>query len=128
MSGDKRWRILRLHVEDQAPLAILARDTGIGLRTLQRWHHLYRERGITGLDPHPRADTGTRRTAAETVAFIERLALTRPRPALTTAHRPVAERGIDLLRHDIHPSNSKGCGIKPGALQGPYGKLSLIHI
>jgi len=23
---------------------------------------------------------------------------------------------IDLLRHDLHPSNSKGCGIKPGAL------------
>ena len=31
-------------------------------------------------------------------------------------HRPVTERGIDLLRHDLHPSNSKGCGIKPGAL------------
>src|SRR5660397_249968 len=49
MSGDERWRILRLHVEHQAPLAAIARDTGIGLRTLQRWHHLYRERGITGL-------------------------------------------------------------------------------
>ncbi len=87
MSSEERWRILRLHVEDQIPLAALARDSGIGLRTLQRWNHLYRERGITGLDPHPRADTGTRRTAAETVAFIERLALTRPRPALATLHR-----------------------------------------
>jgi len=70
MSSEERWRILRLYVEDQIPLAALARDSGIGLRTLQRWHHLYREWGITGLDSHPRADTGTRRTAAETVAFI----------------------------------------------------------
>lgn len=89
MNGDERWRVLRLHVEDQIPLATLARETGIGLRTLQRWHQLYRERGIGALDPHPRLDTGTRRTAAETVALIERLALTRPRPALTTLHRLV---------------------------------------
>lgn len=32
-------------------------------------------------------------------------------------HRPVTDSGIDLLRPDKHPSNSKGCGIKPGALQ-----------
>ncbi|GAB6985282.1 hypothetical protein JCM10369A_18060 [Nocardioides pyridinolyticus] len=31
-------------------------------------------------------------------------------------HAPLLDRGIDLLRHDMHPSNSKGCGIKPGAL------------
>ncbi|MBT9605046.1 Mu transposase C-terminal domain-containing protein [Microbacterium sp.] len=89
MSGEERWRILRLHVEDQIPLAALARETGIGLRTLQRWKQLYRDHGITALNPHPRADAGTRRTAGELVAFIERLALTRPRPALTTLHRLV---------------------------------------
>ena len=87
MSGEERWRILRLHVEDQIPLTALARETGIGLRTLQRWKQLYRDHGITALNPHPRADAGTRRTAGELVAFIERLALTRPRPALTTLHR-----------------------------------------
>ncbi|WP_103663394.1 hypothetical protein [Microbacterium sp. CJ77] len=35
-------------------------------------------------------------------------------------HQPdsaLTQGRIDLLRHDIHPSNSKGCGIKPGALQ-----------
>ena len=49
MSGEERWRILRLHVEDQIPLTALARETGIGLRTLQRWKHLYRDHGITAL-------------------------------------------------------------------------------
>jgi putative transposase len=36
---------------------------------------------------HPRTDAGRRRTAAETLAFIERLALTKPRPSLATLHR-----------------------------------------
>jgi len=90
MDGQERWRILRLHVEDQVPLAALARDAGISERTLERWHCLYRRRGIDGLDPHPRADKGVRRTAPEAVAFIERLALTRPRPSLATLHRLTA--------------------------------------
>ena len=94
MSGEERWRILRLHVEDQIPLTALARETGIGLRTLQRWHQLYQERGITALDPHPRADAGTRRTAGGLVAFIEHLALTRPRPALATLHRLVSAEAM----------------------------------
>jgi len=69
------------------PIAVLARDAGISARTLQRWHQLYRGGGIVALDPRPRADTGTRRTAATTVAFVERLALTKPRPSLATLHR-----------------------------------------
>ncbi|GAA3210561.1 Mu transposase C-terminal domain-containing protein [Microbacterium terregens] len=87
MDGDQRWQVLRLHVEDQVPLAALARETGIAARTLQRWHRLYRDGGIKALDPHPRADSGTRRTEPETVAFVERLALTKPRPSLATLHR-----------------------------------------
>ncbi|WP_426998002.1 Mu transposase C-terminal domain-containing protein [Pseudarthrobacter sp. N5] len=87
MDGAERWRILRLHVEDEIPLAELARDTMVSLRTLERWHRLFQEGGIAALDPRPRVDAGTRHTAAETVAFVERLALTRPRPNLATLHR-----------------------------------------
>lgn len=90
MDGLERWRVLRLHVEDEIPLATLARSTGISTRTLQRWHHLYRADGIAALDPQPRGDAGTRRTSAATVAFIERLALTRPRPSIATLHRLTA--------------------------------------
>lgn len=94
MDGLARWRILRLHVEDGIPLTALARETGIGLRTLQRWHHLYQTGGISSLDPRSRTDAGTRRTPTELVAFIERLALTRPRPSIATLHRlTVAEAG-----------------------------------
>ena len=38
MDGPQKWKILRLHVEDGIPLASLARDTGIGARTLSRSH------------------------------------------------------------------------------------------
>ncbi len=96
MDGDERWQILRLHVEDQVPIAALARETGISTRTIERWHRLYRTGGITALDPHPRADSGTRRTAADTVAFIERLALTKPRPSLATLHRLTV---VEAQRH-----------------------------
>lgn len=87
MDGLERWRILRLHVEDQVPLTALARDTGVSLRTLERWHQLYKKDGVAGLDPSPRVDSGRRRTDPTVVAFIERLALTRPRPSLATLHR-----------------------------------------
>ena len=58
MDGLERWRVLRLHVEDQIPLAALARTTGISARTLQRWHHLYRAGGVAALDPHVRSTRG----------------------------------------------------------------------
>lgn len=87
MDGLDRWRILRLHVEDDIPLTALARETGTALRTLQRWHHLYKTGGIAALEPQGRTDAGTRRTPIELVAFVERLALTRPRPSIATLHR-----------------------------------------
>lgn len=90
MDGPQRWRILRLHVEDGISLTTLARDTGTGLRTLQRWHQLYKTGGIAALESRPRRDAGSRRTPTELVAFLERLALTRPRPGIATLHRLVA--------------------------------------
>ena len=84
--------MLRLHVEDQVPLAALARSTGIGERTLQRWHQRYRVGGIPALEPRPRADAGQRHTSADLVLFIERLALTRPRPSIATLHWSVPEK------------------------------------
>lgn len=87
MDADERWRVLRLHVEDQVPLAVLARDTGMGLRTLERWHQRYRRGGVFALDQAPRTDAGQRRTDTAVVAFVERLALTRPRPSIATLHR-----------------------------------------
>lgn len=90
MDAAGRWQILRLHVEDQVPLAALARDSGIGLRTLERWHSRYRTSGYAGLDTRRRADAGTHRLPGELVALIEGLALSKPRSATVTIHRRVS--------------------------------------
>ena len=89
MDVGRRWEILRLHVEDGIPLTTLARDTGIGLRTLERWHARYRAHGYDGLATPTRADAGSHRLPTELVTLIEGLALTRPRPPITTIHRKV---------------------------------------
>ena len=71
LTGEERWRVLRLHVEDQIALAALARETGISTRTLQRWLRLYRAGGASALDLRPRTDAGIRRIEPEMVRFIE---------------------------------------------------------
>ncbi|WP_325049561.1 Mu transposase C-terminal domain-containing protein [Kocuria soli] len=89
MDAEQRWRILRLHVEDQVPLARLAGESGVGLRTLERWHARYRTDGYAGLETVPRADVGTLRLPADLVRVIEGLALSKPRPAIASLHRTV---------------------------------------
>lgn len=119
------WHVLRLHVEDDVPLTALARDTNVGLRTLQRWHRLYRAGGIDALRPRRRNDSGTRRTAQELVAFIEGLALTKPRPSLATLHRLVAAEADRLgLPHPSYATvRAIVRGLDPAlvtlALEGP---------
>ena len=90
MDAAGRWQILRLHVEDQIPLAALARDTGVGLRTLERWHARYRTEGYTGLGTRRRADAGSHHLPSELVSLIEGLALSKPRPTIITIHRKIS--------------------------------------
>lgn len=89
MDASARWRILRLHVEDQIPLTRIAAETGIGLRTLQRWHARYRSEGYAGLQRAPRSDAGSHRLPTELVELVEGLALTNPRPTLASVHRRI---------------------------------------
>ena len=91
MDAAGRWQILRLHVEDQIPLAAIARDCGIGLRTLERWHARYRTSGYAGLQARRRSDAGSHHQPEELVALVEGLALSKPRPAIVTIHRKVAD-------------------------------------
>ncbi|MDN5746147.1 MAG: Mu transposase C-terminal domain-containing protein, partial [Nocardioidaceae bacterium] len=62
----------------------------IGTRTLSRWHAAYRVGGGMARVRTPRADAGARRTTPELVAFVEHLALTKPRPSIATLHRLAA--------------------------------------
>ena len=125
MDALARWRILRLHVEDVIPLTTLARETDVGVRTLQRWKRLYLDGGIDVLHNEPRSDRGTRRTQQEIISLVERLALTRPRPSIATLHRlACAEAGRNsFARPSYSTIRSIVQSLDPGlvtlALEGP---------
>lgn len=125
MDALARWRILRLHVEDAIPLTTLARETDVGVRTLQRWKRLYLDGGIDALHDEPRSDRGTRRIQQELISLVERLALTRPRPSIATLHRlACAEAGRNsFARPSYSTIRSIVQSLDPGlvtlALEGP---------
>ena len=125
MDALARWQILRLHVEDGIALAVLARDTDTSLRTLQRWKRAYTAGGIAALNPTDRVDAGRRRTDADVVAFVERLALTRPRPSIAALHRLAVKEADRLGRPAPSYSTVRSIvqGLDPAlvtlALEGP---------
>jgi putative transposase len=83
-----------LHLEDGVPLARVARDHGIALRTAQRWVRQYRQDGLAGLARSARADRGRRRLPADLQLLIEGLTLKKPRPSAASIARqvrPIAE-------------------------------------
>lgn len=90
MDAGERWRILRLHVEEQVPLAALARHTGVGLRTLERWNARYRTHGLDGLHDQPPTTPRARHLPVELVRVIEGLALSKPRPSIAALRRSLA--------------------------------------
>jgi hypothetical protein len=57
----ENFRQLRPHLEQDAPLAPIANEVAVSLRTAQRWVRRYRECGVAGLIRTGRADRGTRR-------------------------------------------------------------------
>lgn len=81
-----RWQVVRRHVEDGEPLTQIAQDTGLALRTVQRWHATYRRDGIAGLIPAVPLKRG-RRTHPELQLFIEGLALTKPQRSIAAIAR-----------------------------------------
>jgi putative transposase len=90
LAAMERFSVLRSYLEDGAPLAQLARQQHLPLRTLQRWATRYRRQGLAGLVRKPRADHGHhRRVAPELQQLIEGLALKTPPPTAACIHRQV---------------------------------------
>ena len=86
----ERFQLLRPALEESVPLAALARQQRIPLRTAQRWLRRYRQQGLAGLARTPHRDRGQRRLPEELRSLIEGLALRRPRPSVATITRQVA--------------------------------------
>lgn len=84
----ERYRQLRDHLEHDVPLAGVARDASLPLRTAQRWIGRYRQFGLTGLIRSGRADNGKRRRIPNDLRQLaEGLALEKPVLGTATIHR-----------------------------------------
>jgi len=86
-----RFGLLRPFLEDGVALAEIARQRGLPLRTLERWLHGYRQRGLAGLARKPRTSRGQHQLATELQHLIEGLALRRPRLSAAAVCREVAD-------------------------------------
>ena len=85
-----RFGLLRPFLEDRVPLAEIARQRKLPLRTLERWLQRYRQRGLAGLARKPRMNRGQHQLPAKLQHVIEGLALRRPRLSAAAIHREVA--------------------------------------
>src|SRR5271157_5874354 len=83
----ERFQILRPHLEEGVPLACIAQDHNLVLRTLTRWAGHYRQRGLAGLCRKSRNDRDQRKMSPTLQQFIEGLALAKPHLSAAAVHR-----------------------------------------
>ncbi len=95
--AQRRFEVLRPHLEDGVALAHAAAAAGIPARTARHWLARFRAAGLPGLARAPRRDRNIRRQPPELVEFVEGLALRRPRSSTAHIHRQAvrvaSERG-----------------------------------
>ena len=87
--AQRRFEVLRPHLEDGVALVDAAAAAGIPARTARHWLARYRAAGLSGLARVPRRDRDTRRQPPELVELVEGLALRRPRSSTAHIHRQV---------------------------------------
>lgn len=85
--AQRRFEVLRPHIEDGVALADAAAAAAIPARTARHWLARFQAGGLPGLARAPRRDRDTRRQPAELVALVEGLALRRPRSSTAHIHR-----------------------------------------
>ena len=85
-----RFNIIRPYIEDDVPLALIARERGIGVETARSWVNKYRQNGLAGLARRRRSDRARRRFSTALQKAVEGLALKRPRLSAAAIHRKVA--------------------------------------
>jgi putative transposase len=91
----ERFELLRPFLEEGIPLARVARDRGLALRTARRWTAQYRREGLAGLARKGRSDQGKRHLSATLRQAIEGLALKKPPLSAASIHR----QAVALAEH-----------------------------
>src|SRR3954469_23132647 len=112
----ERFELLRPALEEGVPLARVARDRGIALRTATRWAGQYRREGLAGLARKGRSDRGKRRLSDTLRQALGGLSLKKPPLSAASIHRQavaLAEQlgesppGYDAVYHlvrDLDPA------------------------
>ena len=85
--AQRRFAVLRPHLQDGVALAHAAAAAGVPVRTARHWLARFRAGGLPALARVPRRDRDTRRHPPELVMLIEGLALRRPRSSTAHIHR-----------------------------------------
>lgn len=85
----EKYALLQPHLENNFPLAAIARNAAIPIRTVQRWLARYLAAGLLGLVRNARADSGMQKLKPEIIAFIEGMTLQKTCPSIATIHRRV---------------------------------------
>ena len=93
--AQRRFDVLRPHLEDGVALSQAAAAAGIPARTARHWLARYRVDGLSGLARSPRRDRYTRRQPLELVALVEGLALRRPRSSIAHLHRQAVALAVE---------------------------------
>lgn len=88
--------MLRPFLEESVPLACVAREHGLVLRTVHRWLRRYRREGLAGLARKTRSDKHRKKLSPAFCQMIEGLALQNPRPSAATVHRRAIEAAREL--------------------------------
>src|SRR5437660_10492751 len=83
----ERFQLLRPFLEEGVPLARVARDHGLALRTVRRWAAQYRREGLAGLARKGRSDRGKRRLSDTLRQATAGLALKKPPLPAASIHR-----------------------------------------
>jgi putative transposase len=91
--------VIQPFLEDGVPLAQIAREQGIILRTARRWVKRYRQDGLAALARKERNDKAQRKLPATLQETIEGLALRKPRLSAATIHRKAVETAKKLGEH-----------------------------
>src|SRR6516225_5968604 len=111
-----RFQILRPYLEEGVPLARIAQEHSLSVRTLNRWAADYHRLGLAGLCRKSRNDRDQRKMSLTLQQFIEGLALHRPHLSAAAVHREAAliaarlgepvpsYRTVHMVIHGLEPA------------------------
>ncbi|MGA5199113.1 DDE-type integrase/transposase/recombinase, partial [Streptomyces exfoliatus] len=132
LSDRQKAELVRQH-QDGVPWTRLAEQSGVAVRTLQRWA----ARMETGrLARATRSDKGSTRTAAELVTAIEALAVRRPAPTIAYIHRRIGDiardrglptPGYTTVREIVHALDPGLTALADGGDAAYRDKFELVY-